>query len=170
MNDWSRDVCDILVSAEIRQVAYVPDMGLKRLIELCKYEERLNTVSLTTEEEGIGILSGAWLGGERGVLLMQSSGVGNCINMLSLTRMCEIPLLMIVTMRGLHNEFNSWQNPMGQSAKAVLEAAGVSALMVESSEDIARTVAESVRSVFDENARIAVMVHQKVMPTKTFGK
>lgn len=170
MNDWSRDVCGILVSAEIRQVAYVPDMGLKRLIELCKYEERLNTVSLTTEEEGIGILSGAWLGGERGVLLMQSSGVGNCINMLSLTRMCEIPLLMIVTMRGLHNEFNSWQNPMGQSAKAVLEAAGVSALMVESSEDIAPTVAESLRPVFDENARIAVMVHQKVMPTKTFGK
>ena len=170
MNDWSRDVCGILVSAEIRQVAYVPDMGLKRLIELCKYEERLNTVSLTTEEEGIGILSGAWLGGERGVLLMQSSGVGNCINMLSLTRMCEIPLLIIVTMRGLHNEFNSWQNPMGQSAKAVLEAAGVSALMVESSEDIAPTVAESLRPVFDENARIAVMVHQKVMPTKTLGK
>ena len=170
MNDWSRDVCGILVSAEIRQVAYVPDMGLKRLIELCKYEERLNTVSLTTEEEGIGILSGAWLGGERGVLLMQSSGVGNCINMLSLTRMCEIPLLIIVTMRGLHNEFNSWQNPMGQSAKAVLEAAGVSALMVEDAAAIAPTVANSLGPVFDENARIAVMVHQKIMPTKTFGR
>ena len=170
MNDWSRDVCDILVSAEIRQVAFVPDMGLKRLIELCKYEERLNTVSLTTEEEGIGILSGAWLGGERGVLLMQSSGVVNCINMLSLTRMCEIPLLIIVTMRGLHNEFNSWQNPMGQSAQAVLEAAGVSSLLVEDSEAIAPTVAESLGPVFDENARVAVMVHQKVMPTKTFGK
>ena len=90
--------------------------------------------------------------------------------MLSLTRMCEIPLLMIVTMRGLHNEFNSWQNPMGQSAQAVLEAAGVSALMVDDAAAIAPTVANSLGPVFDENARIAVMVHQKIMPTKTFGR
>ena len=59
---------------------------------------------------------------------------------------------------------------MGQSAQAVLEAAGVSSLLVEDSEAIAPTIAESLGPVFDENARVAVMVHQKVMPTKTFGK
>lgn len=61
---------------------------------------------LTTEEEGIGILAGAWLGGERGVLLMQSSGVGNCINTLSLSKVCGFPLLIIVTMRGEWGELN----------------------------------------------------------------
>lgn len=170
MGEWAEDVFDILLSAGVRQVAYVPDMGLKQLIELCRADNKMTSVPLTTEEEGLGVLCGAWLGGERGILLMQSSGVGNCLNMLSLTRMCEIPLLMIVTMRGQHNEFNPWQNPMGQNAQGFLEAAGVSARMIEDVTAIAPAVANAVGLVFDNNARVAVMVHQKVMPTKTFGK
>ncbi|MDE0993138.1 MAG: phosphonopyruvate decarboxylase, partial [Rhodospirillales bacterium] len=55
---------------------------------------------LTTEEEGIGYLAGAWLGGQRGALLVQSSGAGNCINTLALNATTRIPLLMLVTMRG----------------------------------------------------------------------
>ena len=78
----------------------------------------MTAVVLTTEEEGIGLLAGAWLGGERGVLLMQSSGVGNCINMLSLIEICRLPLLMLVTMRGEWGEFNPWQMPMGQATPA----------------------------------------------------
>ena len=66
---------------------------------------------LTTEEEGIGYLAGAWLGGLRGVLLMQSSGVGNCINTLALAAQARFPLLMLVTMRGEWAELNPWQNP-----------------------------------------------------------
>ena len=68
------------------------------------------------------MLAGAWLGGERGVLLLQSSGVGNCINMLSLPVICHMPLLMLVTMRGDWGEFNPWQIPMGQGTQAALEA------------------------------------------------
>ncbi len=71
------------------------------------------------------MLAGAWLGGERGVLLLQSSGVGNCINMLSLPVICHMPLLMIVTMRGDWGEFNPWQIPMGQGTRPSLEAMGV---------------------------------------------
>ncbi len=169
MSDWAKDVFDVLVSVGVRQAAYVPDMGLKRLIELCRADEAMTAVSLTTEEEGLGLLCGAWMGGERGVLMMQSSGVGNCINMFSLTQACEIPLLMIVTMRGQHNEFNSWQNLMGQNAEGFLEAAGVSARMIEDAAAIGPAVADAVGPVFDANARIAIMVHQKVFPTKTFG-
>ena len=170
MSEWAEDVFDVLVSAGVRQAAYVPDMGLKRLIELCRAEDSMTAVSMTTEEEGMALLCGAWMGGERGVLMMQSSGVGNCLNMLSLTRACEIPLLMIVTMRGQHQEFNSWQNHMGQSAQGYLETAGVSAHMIENGAAIGPAVADAVGPVFDANARIAIMVHQKVFPTKTFGK
>ena len=170
MSGWAKDVFDVLISAGVRQVAYVPDMGLKGLIALCRADEAMTAVSLTTEEEGLGVLCGAWMGGERGVLMMQSSGVGNCLNMLSLTRACEIPLLMIVTMRGQHEEFNSWQNPMGQSAESYLETAGVSARMINDATAIGPAVADAVGPVFDANARIAIMVHQKVFPTKTFGK
>jgi hypothetical protein len=73
---------------------------------------------LTTEEEGIALAAGAWLGGQRAVLLMQSSGVGNCINMLSLPVNCRMPFLTLVTMRGEWGEFNPWQVPMGTATPA----------------------------------------------------
>ena len=170
MSEWTKDVYEVLVSAGVRQAAYVPDMGLKRLIELCWDDNSMTAVSLTTEEEGLALLCGSWMGGDRGVLMMQSSGVGNCMNMLSLTRACEIPLLMIVTMRGQHQEFNPWQNPMGQNAQGYLETAGVSTQMIEEDSAVGPAVAAAVGPVFDDNARIAIMVHQKVMPVKTFGK
>ncbi len=85
-------------------------------------------IPLTTEEEGVALLAGAWAGGQRGVLLMQSSGVGNCINMLSLTQIFRLPFLTLVTMRGEWGEFNPWQVPMGSSTQAVFELSGIKVL------------------------------------------
>ena len=79
---------------------------------------------LTTEEEGVGLVAGASLGGQRAALLMQCSGVGNCINMFSLIRNCGFPCLMLVTMRGEFAEFNPWQVPMGSITEPVLRLAG----------------------------------------------
>ena len=71
---------------------------------------------IADQEEGIGLLAGAWLGGERGALLMQSSGVGNCINAIaSIARACEFPLVLLITMRGEQGEGNPWQVPMGRA-------------------------------------------------------
>jgi sulfopyruvate decarboxylase TPP-binding subunit len=78
------------------------------LIKLFHSDPEMRSVSLTTEEEGVAMLAGAWLGGQRGVLLLQSSGVGNCINMLALNQECRIPLLALVTMRGDWGEYNPW--------------------------------------------------------------
>ena len=170
MSEWPDDIFDGLIAAGVRQAAYVPDMGHKRLIERCNADERMTPVPLTTEEEGIALLAGAWLGGEKGVLLMQSSGVGNCINMLSLARACEFPLLMLVTMRGHWREFNPWQKPMGKNTKKHLTTAGVTVDMVSEPGAAAATVAGAARGVFENNGRAAVLLHQKLMPTKTFGK
>src|SRR5258705_6742280 len=122
---WPDQIYKTLKNAGVRQVGYVPDAGHKRLIELCLADHDLDTVVLSTEEEGIGLTAGAWLGGVRSVLLMQSSGVGNCINALGMTRECRFPLLMLVTMRGQFGEFNPWQVPMGQATSGVLTAMGV---------------------------------------------
>ena len=119
---WPDELFDVLKRADIRQVGYVPDAGHSRLIALCKADPDIHDVSLTTEEEGIALAAGAWLGGQRAVLLMQSSGVGNCVNMLSLMRACRFPMLMLVTMRGEWEEFNPWQVPMGAIVKPTLEA------------------------------------------------
>src|SRR6476646_4689728 len=122
---WPEAIHRELAAAKIRQVGYVPDAGHKRLIELCLADRSMRAVVLSTEEEGIGLLAGAWLGGERGALLLQSSGVGNCINQLGTVRECRFPLLMLITMRGQKGEFNPWQVPMGQATPTVLEAMGV---------------------------------------------
>src|SRR4026209_2863247 len=133
---WPDEIYRVLKDAGIRQVAMVPDAGHSRLIRAFEADPETRVVTLTTEEEGVAMLAGAWLGGERGVLLMQSSGVGNCINMLGLTAECRFPLLMLVTMRGEWGETNPWQVPMGQNTASALEGAGVIVHRVDDAGDV----------------------------------
>ena len=105
---WPLDIYKVFKQVNIRQIAYVPDAGHTQLIKSCRADKTMRAMSLTTEEEGVAMLAGSWLGGDRGALLMQSSGVGNCINMLGTIRECRFPLLALVTMRGELGEFNPW--------------------------------------------------------------
>ena len=167
---WPDDIFRELQAARIRQVAYVPDAGHSRLIQRCHADPAMHTVSLTTEEEGVAMLAGAWLGGERGVLLLQSSGVGNCINMLALDQECRIPLLAIVTMRGEWGEFNPWQTPMGQATEPSLAAIGVRVHRAETAESIGETVRAAAMLAFDSYRAVAVLIGQRVIGTKRFEK
>jgi sulfopyruvate decarboxylase TPP-binding subunit len=115
---WPEDIFGILQRFDVRQVPYVPDAGHSQLIERVLHAPSMRAVPLTTEEEGVALLAGAWAGGQRGVLLMQSSGVGNCVNMLSLTQIFRFPFLTLVTMRGEWGEFNPWQVPMDRARRA----------------------------------------------------
>ena len=165
---WPEAVYRELVRADVRQVGYVPDSGISRLIALCHAGEATTAVPLTTEEEGIALLAGAWLGGQRGALLMQSSGIGNCINMLTLTRACRFPLLMIVTMRGQPGEKNPWQLPMGGITADVLGLAGVAVREAATADSIAGYVAEAAQAVFSGPAAAAVLIAQSVIGVKVF--
>ncbi len=165
---WSEQVHRVLRTQNVRQIGYVPDSGLKRIIELVRADKKMCAVSLTTEEEGIALATGAWLGGERSAVLMQSSGVGNCINMLGMAIECRIPLLMIVTMRGQWAEFNPWQMPMAQATAAVLGAMGVIVQNVEAPDDIAETVAAAGKLAFNTNRAVAVAIAQRAIGTKAF--
>jgi sulfopyruvate decarboxylase alpha subunit len=127
-------------------------------------------VTLTTEEEGIAMLSGAWLGGDKGVLLMQSSGVGNCINMLSLSLLHRTPMPMIVTMRGDFGEFNPAQVPMGRATQTVLEAMGTLVHRADKAEDVAPTVDATLRLAFNTFRPTATLIGQRLLGAKTFGK
>lgn len=150
-------------------VSYVPDGGHKRLIELCERDAELRAVTLTTEEEGIAFAAGAFLGGERAAVLMQSSGVGNCINMLSLPRVCNMPLVMLITMRGEWGEFNPWQVPMGQATQAVLEQCGVIVYRVEALDEVSPTADAAIQFAFASRQRVAVLLAQKLIGAKNFA-
>jgi sulfopyruvate decarboxylase alpha subunit len=167
---WPRQIFDELKALHIRQVAYVPDAGHAELIGLCHAEPAMRAVSLTTEEEGVALLAGAWLGGERGVLLLQSSGVGNCVNMLSLQHETRMPLVMIVTMRGEWGEFNPWQVAMGQSTRAVLQASGVLVYRADAAEEVAPQLGAGARLAFQTGRSVAVLIGQRVVGSKNFHK
>ncbi len=168
--DWPGDVHRVLADAGARQIAYVPDAGISRLIELCQDDPAMTTVVLTSEQEGVALLAGAWLGGQRGALLMQGSGIGNCINMLSLTRVCRFPLLIIATMRGESGETNPWQIPMGAIAGDVLSLAGVKVHRAETADGIGATVSEAARHVFEDETAAAVLIAQAVIGVKDFDE
>lgn len=167
---WPDQIYDLLKKHEIRQVALVPDAGHSRLIKRCLADNEIKVVTLTTEEEGIALLQGAWLGGDKGVLLMQSSGVGNCINMLSLSHIHRCPMPMLVTMRGDFGEFNPAQIPMGNATQAVLEAMGTLVKRADTPEDIAPTVDATIRMAFNTFRPTATLIGQRVIGAKTFGK
>ncbi len=168
--DWPDLIFDLLKQHGIQQVALVPDAGHSRLIKRCLADNAMTVVTLTTEEEGVAMLSGAWLGGAKGVLLMQSSGVGNCINMLSLPLLHRTPMPMIVTMRGDFGEFNPAQVPMGNATQAVLEAMGTLVRRADRPEDVAPTVDATLRLAFNTLRPAATLLGQRLLGAKTFGK
>jgi sulfopyruvate decarboxylase alpha subunit len=168
--DWPSQVHAMLKAANIRQVALVPDAGHAQLIRLCERDRSMRVVRLTTEEEGVALLAGAWLGGDKGVLLMQSSGAGNCINMLSLPLSCQFPLLMLVTMRGDHGEFNPSQVPMGNATQRVLEDIGVIVKRADALEEIPEMVSGAMRLAFNTYRPVAVLFGQKGLGAKDFRK
>lgn len=165
---WPSEIYRILKAADVRQMSYVPDAGHTRLINLFATDRDVVSNVLTTEEEGIAISAGAWLGGQRSVVLMQSSGVGNCINMLSLPAIARFPLLMLVTMRGEWAEFNPWQVPMARATRAALEAIGVRVMRSDTAQDLAETVESASAFAYRADQQVAVLIGQRLLGWKTW--
>ena len=170
MTAWADDIHRLFQTHRVTLVSMVPDAGHSRLIELCQGDPGIRTVTLTTEEEGVALAAGAYLGGARSALLIQSSGVGNCVNMFSLPRTCHLPFFTLVTMRGEWGEFNPWQVPMGQSTTAVLEASGVTVFRADTAADVGPTVEGALQLAFQSRRRVAVLLSQRLLGAKRFGE
>lgn len=166
--EWPRGLYDLLKQQGVRQVGVVPDAGHLELIGLCERDAELRTVRLTTEEEGVALALGAWLGGDKSVLLLQSSGVGNCINMLSMLATCQAPLAMLVTMRGDWAEFNPWQVPMGKATQPVLEEMGVLVERADHAEDVVPLAEGTLRIAYNTLRPAALLIGQRLLGAKTF--
>jgi sulfopyruvate decarboxylase alpha subunit len=168
--NWQTRVYHVLKQHDVKHVVYVPDAGHATAIRLAEADGDVRSVVLTTEEEGIGYIAGAWLGGERSALLMQSSGVGNCINTLALQVMAKFPLLMIVTMRGDWAEFNAWQNPMGRVTEASLNLMGVMTWRADKPEDVEPLLHGAATMAFNGDASVALLLGQRLIGEKKWVK
>ena len=165
---WQHELYDLLRENGITQIAYVPDAGHSVLIDRSLADPGVHAIALTTEEEGVALAAGADLGGARAVLLMQSSGVGNCINMLSLIKGARFPFLTLVSMRGDFGEGNPWQFAMGQATTAVLEAMGVICLRIERPDEVIRTASAALTMAFKAGQAVAVLLSQRLIGAKPF--
>jgi sulfopyruvate decarboxylase alpha subunit len=163
---WQQAVFDALKQGGIRQIAYVPDAGHSHVIRSAIADPDIEDTVLTTEEEGVALVAGAWLGGQRAALLMQSSGVGNCVNMFSLLRSADVPFLALVTMRGEHAEFNPWQGPMGRATPGVLEMMGITVMRASRPDEVEAIVGAGLDAAFEAGERVAVLLSQSLIGRK----
>ncbi len=168
MTDWQEDLYRVLKEFDVSQVSYVPDAGHRVLIDKSLADPEMHSVPLTTEEEGIAMLAGAHLGGARGVAAMQSSGIGNCVNMFSLVKNGLFPMLVLVSMRGDFGEGNPWQMPMGQAVEPVMEAMGFITMRIDRPEDVEGAMRAACTMAFRSGQAVGVLLTQKLIGAKAF--
>lgn len=163
---WRDEVFAHFMREQIDLFAYLPDAGLDFLIRRLQEEMPERAVMLTTEEEGVGVCCGAWLGGKRAVLAIQSSGVGNCINAFSLVTNCRFPLFILVSMRGEFGEGNPWQIPMGSTTAEALTLAGFHVFNATRDDEAAALVAGGLTMTYRSEAPVAVLLSQRLLGAK----
>lgn len=167
---WQQEIFEVLKAGNVKQVAYVPDAGHSHVIRSVIADPDIEDVVLTTEEEGVAVTSGAWLGGQRAVLLMQSSGVGNCVNMFSLLQSCRFPFFTLVTMRGEYAEFNPWQGPMGKKTQAALELMGITVFRADDPDEVGEIVSAGFDATFEAGEQVAVLLSQSLIGRKKWER
>lgn len=165
---WQEDVYSVLRDNQVSLFCYVPDAGHKHVIQRSIDDPNVESIALTTEEEGVAMLAGADLGGQRAVLLMQSSGLGNCVNFLSIVNAGHFPLFMMLSMRGDYGEGNPWQYPMGQATRPVLDAMGILKYEANQATEVGEVTQAALTSVFTGGRSAAVLLTQKLIGAKAF--
>ena len=167
---WQEAVFKVLKRGGVDQIVYVPDAGHSHVIRSAIADPEIEDVVLTTEEEGVAMVAGAWLGGKRAVLLMQSSGVGNCVNMFSLLGAADFPFFTLITMRGEYAEFNPWQGPMGKATQGALELMGIHVMRVSHPDEVEEIVSAGFDAAFEAGEKVAVLLGQSLIGRKKWER
>ena len=165
---WQHQLYDALKRHGVTQFSYVPDAGHRICIDRSLADKDVHSVALTTEEEGVALACGAHLGGKRAVLMMQSSGLGNCVNFFSMVKGGRFPFLTVLSMRGDFGEGNPWQMAMGQATKPVLAAMDIIILEITRPEDVVSTIDAAASMVWKSGQAVAVLLTQRLIGAKSF--
>jgi sulfopyruvate decarboxylase alpha subunit len=139
--EWVNRALDGFRRLDVDLVAHLPDSTVGPLVDAVEATSDVETVLVTREEEAVGVLAGAWLGGRRGVLCCQSSGLATAFNAIaSLSLPARLPFLAVVTRRGDLGEFNVAQVPGGYGMPGMLDALGVRNRCVDDVDEVAEHV------------------------------
>lgn len=167
-SSWQNALYEALRRQGVTQFSYVPDAGHRVCIDRSIADPDVHSVALTTEEEGVALACGAHLGGAKSVLLMQSSGLGNCVNFMSMVKNGRFPFLTVLSMRGDFGEGNPWQMGMGQATVPILKALDFVVLEITKPEDVVPTIDAACNMVWKSGQAVAVLLTQRLIGAKSF--
>ena len=167
---WNEIVLATLKNNDVRLIVYVPDRVLTPLIKALHEDPFFTTFACTREEEAIGIVTGAWMGGMRGALLMQTSGFATLANALaSLVVPCQIPALLFVSERGTLGEFNLGQAMVCNTMRPVLNALGIAHHTITRQDELAFILDRSIKQAVAIQAPVVFILSPLLTGGKVFG-
>jgi len=167
---WHESVLESLKSNDVRLVVYVPDRVLTPLIAALEADAFFTCFPCTREEEALGILTGAWMGGMRGAVLMQTSGFATIPNTLaSLILPCQIPALIFVSERGTLGEFNLGQAMVLKTMRPVLDALAVEHHTIVHQDELAFVVDRSIKQAVATQQPVTFILSPLLTGGKAFG-
>jgi sulfopyruvate decarboxylase alpha subunit len=168
---WHEIIVDVLKRHEVRLVTYVPDNVLRPLIDAAHADPFFAAFSTTREEEALGIVAGAWMGGMRGIVLMQTSGFGTLANVIaSLAVPFQIPVLMMVSERGTLGEFNLGQALVAKTMRPVLDAIAVEHHTMTRLDEVEFIVDRTIRQALATQAPACLILSPLLTGGKVFQR
>lgn len=166
---WYDIVLATLKANDVRLVVYVPDRVFTPLIKGIHADPFFNTFAATREEEALGIITGAWMGGLRGAVLMQTSGFGTIPNALaSLVVPCQIPALIFVSERGTLGEFNLGQALVCKTMRPVLNSLAIENITITRQDELAFTIDRSIKQAVATQAPVTFILSPLLTGGKVF--
>ena len=157
--EWPDIIVQCLKKNQINVIAYVPDAIVWRVLEKIQPDPFFRMVRATREDEAVGVVAGAYLGGQRGAVFMQNSGLGNCIN--AFTSLCiaaRVPVPMFINMRGDLGEQNLAQVPMGRSLRPIMDALGLQHFTPTRQDDVEKTVDGALKVCYTGRLPVGVLL------------
>jgi sulfopyruvate decarboxylase alpha subunit len=157
--EWPRKIVAALKANDVRSISFIPDSVIDRILKVAEKDPYFHFTTLAREEEGIGIITGEYLGGRYGVLMMQSAGLGNCVNALaSLAIPYQIPFLMLISQRGELGEFNACHVVLGKALRNILEALGVQHYTVNREDEMETVLNGAIKTAYTCDQPVAVIL------------
>ncbi|HWB47120.1 MAG TPA: decarboxylase [Hyphomicrobiaceae bacterium] len=166
---WHDIVLQVLKRNEVRLVTYVPDRVLTGLIKNLHADPYFTTFATAREEEAVGIVAGAWMGGMRGTVLMQTSGFGTLANVIaSLAVPYQVPLIMFVSERGTLGEFNLGQVLVCHTMRPVLDSLAIEHHTLTRLDEVEFVVDRSIKQAVATQAPVALILSPLLTGGKVF--
>ena len=160
---WAQCIIDQLKAYHIRFLSYVPDAIGEQLLKIARQDEFFEILPLAREEEGVGVVAGQYVGGQRGALLMPTAGVGNALNALaSLAIPYQIPVPLFIGFRGELGEFNAAQVPMGQALRPILDALRIPYFVLTDPKAVPLTVAGALKLAYAVKQPVAILISSQL--------